>query len=211
MNNRHGPRGPINLLPGAPTTRPFAARAIGDLGPGRLTGGSQSAGQSILQQAVTSPDQAVSAIGAVGSTQRTRNCKTITLQFSTPGIDSASGVYGFAQQLFPANPERKLLIVSAPWTNGTDGTPEIFPCNTGSGGVNFGLLLQQGPQMRTPITDQSQLSNYTNGLIVPLSGQNYMDIIMDMPSTNPVTLVVWQFRPDPGQCVAVNCSVTEGT
>ena len=213
MSGSNVPIGPDGLMPLAPTSRPFNARAIGDLGPGQLAGGQQAAAGAILTGAMSSPDPAVQALGALGGSGRTRNCKGVVASFSAPSTNPApAGLYAYRQQVLPQNPNRKLLLIGSPWSHGDPAQPVpvyVFP---GNGGTGFVVLFQSGPQALTQINSLSELNGYLPQALFTAQGGTYAPQNIELPPTDPVTVVVWQFKPAAGGFVLdVNVSILEGS
>jgi hypothetical protein len=203
---------PPGILSGAPTSLPYNARAISDLGPGRLGGGSTEVAAGIQQSALSDPSPGVQALGAVLATQRLRNCqKIISVQFSAPSNPGVAGVYGFYQQVLPGNPDRKLLIISAPFNNGDPETPMISYAFPGPGGTGFGILFAAGNSILQPINSASQLTSLNSQLYIPLTGGSYQNVVLDNPPIAPVTIVCWQYSPGVGFKFNVGCSILEGS
>jgi len=196
----------------APTSKPYNARTIGDLGPGRVTGGSQGAGNQVLAQAMESPAPNVQALGALGNTARTRNCKALVAQFNAPGALGPTGLFAYRQQVLPANLDRKILLIGNPWSHGDPAKSLPTTIIPGDGGVGFAILFNQGPAQLEKIANLATLNTYLVGAYVPIGNNCYVQTQFELPPTDPVTLICWQNVTNAETSVLdVNCNVIEGT
>ena len=201
------------LLQWAPTSKPYNARTIGDIGPGRITGGSQGQGAAVIDEAIESPAPVVKTLAALGHTARTRNCKALITQFNAPAQQlGATGLWAYMQQVLPGNPDRKMLRIGNPWSHGDPQIKLPVTITPGAGGVGFAFTFNQGPTDLTRVMGFSQLNTFLASAYVPIGNDCYEATQFDLPPTDPVTIICWQNNlVGEALVIDVNCNVIEGT
>jgi hypothetical protein len=205
--------GTIGTSPTAPAVAPGRTFVGADLGPGHPGASGQSIAQSALNAAASSGDPAAQAVAAATGIARVRNCKATVGQFAAPSNPSlgAGQLWGFRQQVLPANADRKLLGIGSPWTHGNPPGPYIVYAFPGNNETGFAVLFQPGPVKLTAIASVNELNSYLPQAFVPLIGGSYQGLYFDVPPTNPVTIICWQYHPIAGGYgLDINCNILEG-
>lgn len=194
--------------------RPSGAMSYADLGVGPIGGAGAGASQAALAQAAASGDPAAQAVAASANMARVRNCRVIASSFNAPLNASlgAGQLWGFRQQILPQNPDRKLLLIGTPYSHGDPATVMLDYLFPAPGSAIIAILFQPGPTNLTPIGSTQELSSYLGQAFVPMqNGGAYGQVNFDVPPTNPVTIICWQWFPGAGGYgYDVNVNIVEG-
>jgi hypothetical protein len=181
-----------------PTSAPDAARAAGDIGPGRtLAQGITQSQLTTLAQQSNNPQLALAAQQIM--TQRVRNCvyNAYQVNFSRAGTFAVGTSVGWVQQILPQNPARKFLSLGPGYVGFTPATIDNGTFGAGwlpgfSIGANtyagfYGTLFQPGNAQVQNLTGGSQIMPYTNQLYSPLGSVTNFDV----PPTTPITVLAF--------------------
>jgi hypothetical protein len=166
------------------TSIPDNARAIGDLGPGRIQGGAVSISEQTLSALVAGGDSDTQLAAESIRTQVKSAANFTPYPFTINPPASLGGVHPatvvvVSQQILGGNPSRKSFFYQ-----------ELQSSNRGSNGVTqSGVLLQPGPSSQTA-SNGTQASSLLNNIVQTSYLSVGGSIGIDGPApTNPVTVV----------------------
>ena len=171
---------------GNATSRPYNARAIGDLGPGALSGSgsSQQISETTLSNMVQGTDPDI-ALAAEGIRRQTKvNCNFAAFPFSIQPPAALGGVHPatvvvVAQQILGQNANRKSLLYNETITAGRQAASV----------TQSGFVLQPGQSSQSTLNGTQASSLLSNMAQVSFLGAVGNAGIDGPVPTNPVTVI----------------------
>jgi hypothetical protein len=184
--------------PQAPT-QPYSRRAIGDLGPGKLSGQGARFSPAELGDIIQSPDTVAALLAQQAQAGAVSGCNynltTVVipapLSYEVSPTPQPSKYCAFTIQVFPQNLSRKSLII-LPYANDYANNQPVFAV---VGSVGVGIMFSSASNTLTrydmtaaqPIIANT-LWQYSEGQVP--TAQGFLTTSFIPAPTNPITLVV---------------------